>query len=63
MEQATFSIMHGDFKNKEVITLFKSLMSCWVEKYQFFYVTVYKVFDPRTRRKRTKIFRTDLLLN
>ena len=48
------------YKNKEVITRFKSLMSCWVEKYLFFYVIVYNVFDPRTRQTYQDI---DLLLN
>ena len=36
LKQATFSIMRGDYKNKEVINRFKSLMSRWVEKYLFF---------------------------
>ena len=35
MEEATFIIMRGNYKNKEVITRFKSLMSCWIEKYLF----------------------------
>ena len=40
MEQATFIIMRGNYKNKEVITRFKSLMFYWVEKYLFFYIIV-----------------------
>ena len=36
MEQATFSIMGGNYKNKEVISHFKSLMSCCIEKYLLF---------------------------
>ena len=59
MEQATFSIMRGNYKNKEVITRFKSLMSCWVEKYLFF-MSLFITFWIRELDKRTKIFCTDL---
>ena len=48
MEQATFIIMRGSYKNKEVITRFKSLMSCWIEKSLLCHCK--NVFDPKTRQ-------------
>lgn len=62
MEQAMFSIRRGNYKNKEVITRFKSLMSCWVEKY-LFSMSLFITFSNQELDKSTKIFRTDLLLN
>ena len=61
MEQATFIIMRGNYKNKDVITRFKSLMFYWVEKYLFFYVIVV-TFLIQELDKCTQLFRTDILL-
>ena len=48
MEQATFIIMRDNYKNKELITRFKSLMSCWIEKSLLCHCK--NVFDPKPRQ-------------